>query len=215
MVSHKEFLCVMIMKPSAWKADRCNIAARLLSSGSRSAFIHRKHHLSAIEADGCARWEADRFLLSLPSYPLLRKKASSLGKMFHTLASSLREETMLLFCCLITISTSISYSHMIWPLCQKHTLSMGFLPHEPGAEQRGLLPVTIGVKNTWGASKCKKGLTSERMDDGASTGPWRGLLMERTSLLGGKIPRYRSGKPSSREDRSLFASLLPKDSGDP
>src|SRR5258708_25676260 len=66
----------------AWKADRRNITARFFSSSFRRAFTHRTRHPSSTEADGRARWEADGYLLSLPSYPLLRKNASNLGKMF-------------------------------------------------------------------------------------------------------------------------------------
>jgi hypothetical protein len=67
----------------AGKADRRQIAARLLSSSFRRAFTHRTRHPSSIEADGRTRWEADGYLLSLPSYPLLLQNASTLGKMFY------------------------------------------------------------------------------------------------------------------------------------
>ena len=40
-------------------------------------------HLSSNEADGHTRWEADAYLLSLPSYPLLFEKARLIGKMFY------------------------------------------------------------------------------------------------------------------------------------
>jgi hypothetical protein len=66
----------------AWKADRRNITARFFSSSFRRAFTHRTRHPSSTEADGRARWEADDYLLSLPSYPLLLKNARNLGKMF-------------------------------------------------------------------------------------------------------------------------------------
>src|SRR5258705_525592 len=64
----------------AWEADRRDIAARLLSSGFRRALTNRTRHTSTIEADGRLRWGADGYLLSLQSYPLLLKKASSIGK---------------------------------------------------------------------------------------------------------------------------------------
>jgi hypothetical protein len=67
----------------AGKADRREITARLLSSGSRRAYTLRMRHPSSIEADGRTRWEADGYLLSLPSYPLLLQHASTLGKMFY------------------------------------------------------------------------------------------------------------------------------------
>jgi hypothetical protein len=67
----------------AWKADSRVNAARLFSSGFRRALIHRRRHLSTIEADGRTRWEADGSLLSLSSYPLALQKASSVGKMFY------------------------------------------------------------------------------------------------------------------------------------
>jgi hypothetical protein len=35
------------------------------------------------EADGCARREADGYLLSLPSYPLLFEKTRLIGNMFQ------------------------------------------------------------------------------------------------------------------------------------
>jgi hypothetical protein len=59
----------------AWKADRRDNVARLLPSGSRRAFANHARHLSSNEADG--------YLLSLSSYPLLLQKASYLGKMFY------------------------------------------------------------------------------------------------------------------------------------
>ncbi len=67
----------------AWKADHREIAARLLSSSFRRTFTHRTCHPSSTEADGRARWGADGYLLSLPSYPLLLKNASTVGKMFY------------------------------------------------------------------------------------------------------------------------------------
>ncbi len=67
----------------AWKADRRKVAARLLSSSFRRAFTHRTRHPSITEADGREHWEADGYLLSLPSYPLLLQNASTLGKMFY------------------------------------------------------------------------------------------------------------------------------------
>src|SRR5258708_17326596 len=48
----------------AWKADRREITGRLFSSGLRRAFTNRTCHLSSIEADGRARWEADAYLPS-------------------------------------------------------------------------------------------------------------------------------------------------------
>jgi hypothetical protein len=57
-----------------WKADRREIATRLLSSGSRRAFVHHARHPNTIEADG--------YLLSLSSYPLLLEKARLIGNTF-------------------------------------------------------------------------------------------------------------------------------------
>ncbi len=39
--------------------------------------------MRTIGADGRLRWGADGYLLSFQSYPLLLKKASSIGKMFY------------------------------------------------------------------------------------------------------------------------------------
>ena len=60
---------------ACWKADRRNIAARLLSSGSRRAFTNHARHPSINEADG--------YQLSLPSYPLLFEKTRLIGNMFQ------------------------------------------------------------------------------------------------------------------------------------
>jgi hypothetical protein len=67
----------------AWKADRRNNAARLLSYGPRRAFTNHVRHPSSNVADGHTLWEADAYLRSLPSYLPLFEKARPIGNMFH------------------------------------------------------------------------------------------------------------------------------------
>ena len=73
----------LMKSPKADFREAMRNAARLLSSGSRRAFTSHARHPSINEADGCARREADGYLLSLPSYPLLFEKTRLIGNMFQ------------------------------------------------------------------------------------------------------------------------------------
>ena len=84
----------------AWRADRRDNVARLLSSGSRRAFTDHVRHPNVIKADGHAIWEADGYLLFLSSYPLLLEKARPIGNMFDmTMVPILSQSSRLGFAC--------------------------------------------------------------------------------------------------------------------
>jgi hypothetical protein len=71
----------------AWKADRREITARLLSSSFRRAFSYRTRHPSSTEADGRAQREADGYLLSLPIIPASSQECKHCGKDVRAIAS--------------------------------------------------------------------------------------------------------------------------------